>query len=388
MTRPLRVAHLATIDLTHRVLLFPQLRRLQDSGFQVTAISAPGPWVRFLEQEGICHIAWRHVTRSWDPVADARAFLELLSILRRERFDLIHTHNAKPGVLGRIAARLIGVPCVVNTVHGFDARPDDRLGKRAAFMGLEWLAARFSDVELYQSRADMARARRIGVSRPPQAVFLGNGTDVTRFDPSAVPADAVGRLRRELGVPDGSPVVGTMGRLVRDKGYREFFAAARKVRAVSPEVTFLAVGDRDPAKAEALTDGEIERAREDVIFAGWREDVPELLALMDVFVLASWREGVPRSAIEAAAMGRPLVLTDIPGCHQVARQGIEALFVATGDPAALTGAISRLLEDHRLRERLGAAARVRALERLDERAVIGVLLDQYRLLLARKGIVG
>src|SRR4029450_7815108 len=106
---------------------------------------------------------------------------------------------------------------------------------------------------------------------------------------------------------------------------------------------FVVIGDVDPSKADSLRSDELEAARGDVIFTGWRDDVPELLSLFDVFVLASWREGFPRSAIEAAAMGKPLVLSDIPGCHEVARDGVEAVFVPPRDAVALTAAIRSLI---------------------------------------------
>ena len=106
MDRPIRVAHIATIDLTVHALLLPQLRGLMRLGYDVTAVSATGPFVPAIEAEGVRHLAWRNATRSWDLMADARAFVELIGILRRERFDIVHTHNAKPGVMGRIGARV------------------------------------------------------------------------------------------------------------------------------------------------------------------------------------------------------------------------------------------------------------------------------------------
>ena len=109
-----RVAHVTTVDVTLRFLLLPQLMRLRDEGFEVTAISAPGPWRGEIEANGIRHVAWPHATRSWHPSADAAAFWELFRTFGRERFDIVHTHNPKPGILGRIAARWAGVPCVVS----------------------------------------------------------------------------------------------------------------------------------------------------------------------------------------------------------------------------------------------------------------------------------
>jgi glycosyltransferase involved in cell wall biosynthesis/ribosomal protein S18 acetylase RimI-like enzyme len=373
-----KVAHLTTTDLTLRYLLLGQLRRLAAEGHQVTGISAPGPHAAALEAAGIRFVPWRNATRAWDPVADARALAELVALLRRERFDLVHTHNPKPGVLGRVAARLAGVPLVVNTVHGLYATPEDRLGKRAAVLGLEWLAGRCSDLELYQSEEDLRWARRLRLARRGRSHLLGNGTDLGRFDPALVPAERAAALRRELGLPADALVVGAVGRLVAEKGYRELFAAARAVRRADPRVRFVAVGAPDLDKADAIDQAELARAAGDVLVTGWRDDVRDLLAVMDVFVLASWREGMPRSAIEAAAMGRAMVLTDIRGCREVARHDREALLVPPRDPDALAGAISRLAVDPALRQRLGAAARDRALERFSEAKVADRVVEHYR----------
>jgi glycosyltransferase involved in cell wall biosynthesis/ribosomal protein S18 acetylase RimI-like enzyme len=374
----MKVAHLTTTDLTLRYLLLGQLRRLAAEGHEVTGISAPGPHAAALEAAGIRHLPWRNATRSWNPAADVRALAELVALLRRERFDLVHTHNPKPGVLGRVAARLAGVPLVVNTVHGLYATPEDRLGKRAAVLGLEWLAGRCSDLELYQSEEDLRWAGRLRLGRKGRSHLLGNGTDLGRFDPAVIPPERVAALRRELGMPADALVVGAVGRLVAEKGYRELFAAARAVRQADPRVRFLAVGAPDLEKADAIDQAELGRAASDVLVTGWRDDVRDLLAVMDVFVLASWREGMPRSAIEAAAMGRAMVLTDIRGCREVARHDREALLVPPRDPDALAAAISRLAADPALRDRLGTAARRRALERFSEAQVAERVVEHYR----------
>jgi glycosyltransferase involved in cell wall biosynthesis/ribosomal protein S18 acetylase RimI-like enzyme len=385
VSKPIRVAHVTTVDLTLRFLLFEQLRRLRDEGFEVVGISAPGPWTGDLEAEGIRHIPWPHATRSWDPRSDVRAFAELLRIFRRERFDLVHTHNPKPGIMGRIAARVARVPCVVNTVHGFYSTREDPATKRAVVLALEGLAARFSDLELYQSEEDLTWARRARVVSGSKSVLLGNGTDLSLFDPASVSAERMAALRDELGIPRDAPVVGTVGRLVREKGYREFFHTAARIRSGMPEARFVAIGGPDPGKGDAIAEREVSEAGEHVTFTGWRKDVRDLLAMMDVFVLASWREGVPRSAIEAAAMGKPMVLTDIRGCREVVRDGIEGLLVPPRSGQRLAGAVARLLADPELRRRLGRSARARARERFDEEKVVETVVARYRELLARKG---
>ncbi|MGH9025744.1 MAG: glycosyltransferase, partial [Acidimicrobiia bacterium] len=147
----MKVAHLTTVDSSLRYLLLAQLQGALSSGYEVVAISAPGPDVSTLERHGITHRPLSSSTRSMRPLADLRAAIELWRILRRERPDVLHTHNPKPGLYGRVVGRLAGVPVVVNTVHGFYATPDDALAKRLMIYALEATAARFSDAELVQN---------------------------------------------------------------------------------------------------------------------------------------------------------------------------------------------------------------------------------------------
>jgi glycosyltransferase involved in cell wall biosynthesis/ribosomal protein S18 acetylase RimI-like enzyme len=386
VSRPLRVAHVTTVDLTLRFLLLGQLTALRDAGFDVTAISGGDEWLEDLRAERIRHIPWKSVTRAWNPQADGRAFLELLGILKRERFDLVHVHTAKAGVIGRIAARLAKVPCVVDTVHGLYVLPEDPLKKRLAVLTIERLAGLFSDLELYQSEEDLKWSARIHLVPKRKRALLGNGTDLSRFDQAAVGPERIRVLREELGIPEGAPVVGTVGRLVVEKGYREFFEAARRVHASHPRVRFLSLGRIEPEKWDAISEKEIADAERDVRFLGWRADVQDVMALFDVFVLPSWREGLPRSAIEAAAMGKSLVLTDIRGCREVVREGIEGHLVPVRRADRLAAAITDLIEDPDRRAAMGEAARARAVSRFDERQVCDRILDHYRVLLAKKGL--
>ncbi|NIS30636.1 MAG: glycosyltransferase family 4 protein, partial [Actinobacteria bacterium] len=136
-------------------LLRPQLEAFADAGFEVIAMSAPGPHVAALDASGIRHVAVPALTRSMAPGRDLQAFAQLVARFRELRPDIVHTHNPKPGVLGRFAARLAGVPVVVNTVHGLYAVPGDRPAKRAVVYGLERLAAACSDAELLQNPEDL-----------------------------------------------------------------------------------------------------------------------------------------------------------------------------------------------------------------------------------------
>ena len=212
-TRPGRrpvVAHLTTVDSSLWVLLSPQLCAVRDAGGDAVGISAPGPWVERLERAGIRHFPLGSSTRGMDVLADLRAVRELWRILRRNRVDVLHTHNPKPGLYGHVLGRLAGVPIVVNTVHGLYATETDAPVKRAIVYGLEAVASRFSDAELYQNPEDLELVRRRHVVRHDHAALLGNGIDTARFDPGRFPPERRRAIRRQLGIGDDEVVVGTV----------------------------------------------------------------------------------------------------------------------------------------------------------------------------------
>ncbi|MDR7418897.1 MAG: glycosyltransferase family 4 protein [Armatimonadota bacterium] len=378
----MKLAHLTTSDISLALLLGHQIHAYREAGFEVTGISAPGPWAEALVKAGVAHVPLPSLSRAWTPGSDLRAFAALVRLFRAHRFDIVHTHNPKTGVFGRIAARVAGVPVVVNTVHGLYGIDGGR-ARRALFLGLERLAAACSDFEFCQSAEDLDLLRRLRIVRPERSQFIGNGVDLGRFDPDTV--DRAG-ARAVLGIGEDEVVVGTVGRLVWEKGYREFFAAAEAVRRARPDVRFVVVGPHDDTKEDVVprtvTD-DLER-RGVVRFFGLRDDMPALYRAMDIFALASYREGFPRSAVEAAAMGLPMVLTDIRGCREVVDDGRNGFLVPARDARALAAAILRLAGDAALRRRFGDANRERAVAQFDERRIIGQVLQVYHRLLAER----
>ena len=382
-----RLVHVTTTDMSLALLLGPQLRAFAAAGYDVIGMSAPGEWVGQLEADGIRHVPLRHATRAIALTHDARAFGELRALFRALRPDIVHTHNPKPGVYGRLAARAARVPVIVNTVHGLYATPDDRWARRAVVYTLERLAASCSHAELVQNPEDVEVLARLGIPRS-KLHLLGNGIDLARFDPSSVARERTAALRAEMGAGPDDVVCGLVGRLVWEKGYREVFAAAARLRGTAPHLRIVVIGPRDADKPDTIGDADVERARRDgVTFLGLRHDVEALYTAMDIYVLASHREGFPRSAMEAAAMGVPVVATRIRGCRQVVDDGRTGRLVPVGDIDALAGAIAELATDAELRRSLGEAARAKARREFDQQHVIGTTLAVYESLLARRALV-
>jgi glycosyltransferase involved in cell wall biosynthesis/ribosomal protein S18 acetylase RimI-like enzyme len=381
---PFKVAHLTTVDLSLRFLVRPQLLAVKESGGEAIGVSAPGPWVGELETDGIRHVPLTASTRGVSIINDFKAIFQFWRVLRREQFTVLHTHNPKPGLYGRILGRIAGVPLVVNTLHGLYATEDDPPLKRGLVYSLEGVASRFSDAELFQNEEDLVFCRRTRIIPRAKSRLLGNGVNLERFDRARVDPGARARIRAELGALDDDVVVGMVGRLVSEKGYLELFEAANRL---GPGYVVVVIGPDDPDKSDALPPEAITNATEaGVRFLGMRTDMDDLYSAMDLFVLPSHREGFPRAAMEAAAMGLPVVATNIRGCRQVVEDGVNGLLIPVDDPAALAGAILKLGGDRELLQSMSEASARVARERFDENDVVRIVMETYRDGLKAKGL--
>jgi glycosyltransferase involved in cell wall biosynthesis len=273
------------------------------------------------------------------------------------------------GFLGRLAARVAGVPRVAYTCHGFlFNHAASSPPRRALSFIMEWLAACVTDVFLTVSQAEARDARRLHLFA--DAVAVGNGRDPMVFRPDAAER---ARIRAALGVPDDRVVIIAVSRLVWHKGYKELAAAMRDV----PLAELWVVGERLPSDrgpdmlAELRSAGLGERLR----LLGYRGDIPALLAAADIFTLPSRFEGLPMSVIEAMLSGLPVVATAIRGPAEQVEDGVTGLLVPAGDAPALAEALNRLVRDGSSRSVMGQAGRKRALDLYDEAKVLARTLD-------------
>lgn len=380
-----RICQLCAVDFTARHLLRPLGLACRDAGWETFFCCSPGEGLSELAAEGF-PVRPVPIERSWRLDRHLASAARLVRLFRRERFDLVHAHTPVAGLVGRLAARAAGVPLVVYTAHGFYFHEGMRPPVKRFFVELERFGARLSDLVLVQSGEDRREAVQLGIAPPGKLVHIGNGVDPGRFDRARWNGEAAA-LRRGI-ASGGGLVVGFVGRLVREKGALDFVRAAATVARGHPDVVFAMIGaplesDRDDCL------GEIERLRKEfelgdrLVTLGYRRDVPALLAAIDLFVLPSWREGMPRSVLEAMASGLPVVATDIRGCREEVVAGETGLLVPPRDPAALAGAIGRLLDRPDERRRFGLAGRARVIERFDERRIVARQIDLLRELIER-----
>ena len=321
------------------------------------------------------------LVRPVSPAEDLRALRQILGILRRTSPAILHTHTAKAGTLGRLAAfiynRMPGHDPVrvVHTYHGHVLDGYFSPTATRAFVGAERALARGTDAIVAisdQIRRELLETYRIG--RASQYHVVPLGFDLRPF--AAVDARARAEARAALELGKSVPVVATVGRLTAIKQHDLFLEMAVRVHAGRPDAAFLVVGDGDQRvtlERRARELGIAERTR----FVGWRRDLPTIYAATDVFALTSRNEGTPVALIEAMAAGVPGVATEVGGVRDVIARPDLGIVVPFGDPAAMAAAVDRLLGDPALRHRMGAAGRDEVLRRYRHERLVDDIVRLY-----------
>lgn len=373
----MKVCQLCAVDFTLKNFLLPLIDGMKEAGWQVTAVCSHGPFVIGLRKRGYA-VETVAIARSMNPLAALCSLAALVALFRRERFDVLHVHTPVAALIGRIAARIAGIPLVIYTAHGFYFHDRMPRWKRMLFVVLERIGGRFNDLLFSQSAEDAEDAVRERIAPRESVLAIGNGVDAARFDPAK--AGSGDTVRGEFGIPAEAYVVGLIGRQVREKGVAEFLDAATRLAERLPDVYFLVVGERLASDHAGGVEQEFAQARallgRRLVAPGLRSDVPQLLAAMDLFCLPSWREGMPRTIIEAMMMGKPVLATNIRGAREEVVPEATGLLVPVRSPGALEAAMERFVRDPEWGKRLGEAGRQRALMLYDEQKVVALQLER------------
>lgn len=359
---------------------------LDPARYETGMLSGPqtgpeGEIISEVRSRGIPLTILPELVREVNPVKDLLALVKLTRFMRQGRYHVVHTHSSKAGILGRVAARLAGIPVVVHTVHGWGFYDGQHPAMRALYIALEKLADRCCDRLVVVSRLNADKGLAVGISRPEKYVTIHASIDVDRY---AHPTTDPAAVRAALGIPAGVPVVGTVGRLSPQKAPLDWMQAAAVVAQAIPEARFVYVGDgplRPQVESLVAELGLADR----VILAGLRRDVPDLLGILDVFALSSRWEGLPLVIPQAMAAGVPVVCTRVDGTEEAIADGVTGLLVPPAQPRALGESIVSLLQDPARARHIALAGRRRA-EDFDVREMVSATDRLYRELLAQKGL--
>lgn len=354
-------------------------RAAAQAGFDVHVATPAEPEAEAIRAEGFAFHPVPISRRGVNPWQEARTLWSLVRLYRALRPHIVHLVTIKPVIYGGLAARLSGVPAVESAVTGLGyvfIEP----GPRGA--ALRWLAR-----TAYRLALGHPNGRAIFQNPDDRAEFLARGLVAERATVLIKGACVDGRIFTPRPEAAGAPLVVLPARMLWDKGVGEFVEAARSLRAAGVEARFALVGDTDPGNPAAIPRPRLTAWRDEGVVEWWghRTDMPSVLAEAHVVCLPSYREGLPKSLIEAAACARPIVATDVPGCREAARPGVNALLVPARDPRALAEAIRRLVADPALRRELGARGRALAEAEFSLERVLGDTLALHDELLCAAG---
>lgn len=376
-TKMRRITFFVTVDWYFCIHFLALARAIQAAGYEVTVITQVTDHGEVIRTAGLGLIPFEVSRKGMNPWQEVQSILGLTRILRVLKPDLLHNIAQKPILYGTLAARITGVPAVVNGVVGMgylftSEAPHARLLRTLVGGAYRALLTAPNLRVTVQNPDDQAQiSRLIGVE---PTLILGAGVDLARFVPQAE--------------PQGPPVVVLASRMLWDKGLAEFVAAARLLKGRGCSARFVLVGKPDPGNPASVSEEQLQdwQCEGSVECWGFRTDMPVVLAQAHIVCLPSYyREGLPTILIEAAAAGLPLVTTDATGCREAVESGSNGILVPPRDPTSLAAALERLISDPDLRRRFGTRSRALAEARFDAVKINEATLAVYRELLERTG---
>ncbi|MHB1934960.1 MAG: glycosyltransferase family 4 protein [Acidobacteriaceae bacterium] len=360
-----------------------QLAYLAEHGFDATMVSSPGHELESMARNGVA--TWAiPMEREISPLRDIRSLWALWKLFQNLRPDIVNVGTPKAGLLGALAARMAGVPCVVYTLRGLRLETTSG-GKRLLLMLAEGTVCKLADSVRCVSLSVQKNVIDLGIAQPQKTCVVANGTsngiDIQRYTPKSKNSKIAEKLRLSLGIPAESHVLGFVGRFTRDKGVEELYRAFTSLKANHQDLRLLMVGDfesGDPVSADLhwLIDSD-----PSIIQTGFVNDVAPYYSIMDVLAFPSHREGFPGVPLEAQAAEVPVVASNATGAIESVVDTVTGFVVPVGDIDQLQGAIRRLLDDPDLRKRMGSAGREWVVNNFRREVVWKALLVDYSKLL-------
>ena len=373
--------HITTVDLTPWCFLRSWFRCLKQHGYPVVLACTVTKFRADLEDSG-AEVIDLPISRRIDPIQDFISLLKLMRLIRRLRPQLVHTHTSKAGFLGRLAARLCGVPHIVHTIHELPQNAAHSPRQIKFYQYLEKFAARFlCDHLITVSQPNYEQITRLDIAPPEKLTLIREGLDHSKYEPyhrhSAPGQRSTSEIRAEFAVPDGAPLICSVGRLEEAKGHGDLLRAFRQVSAVLPQARLVIVGGgilQKRLQNELETLGLQGKA----VLAGWRDDMLDILAACDLYVLASHYEGLGIATMEAMALERPVVCTGVGGVTDVVADGVTGHLAPAHNPQAFADKMLDLLQNPDKARQFARAGYRRVQEQFHDEAANQATLALYR----------
>ncbi len=355
---------------------------LDKQRFAVEILSGPqtgseGSLIEEVQRRGVPLTILPEMLRQISPRNDLMALWKMYRLMKTRHFTIVHTHSSKAGILGRLAAKMAGVPVIVHTVHGWSFHDYMPAKVRLTYVLLERLTAAFSQALIAVAQKDIDKGLRYKIGRAEQYRLIRSAIPLEEFNPALYNRAAV---RAELGLPQDAPVLGNVGRFSEQKNPLDWVRVAGRVGRADTSTRFLLVGDgplRSEVEAALRQEGIFERT----LLTGLRRDVPRMLAAMDVFLLTSLWEGLPRVLPQAMAMGIPVAAYQADGTIEAIAEGQSGFLCPPGDLDGMAGQCLSLLQNAEMRLAMGKAGRAFAQKEFDVKNMVTEIARLYEELL-------
>ncbi|MEK9149539.1 MAG: glycosyltransferase, partial [Candidatus Desantisbacteria bacterium] len=305
------------------------------------------------EKRGIDLIFLPELGRELHPLRDIITFLKLFWIIRKIKPDIVHTHTAKAGAVGRLAAWLAGVGVIIHTFHGHVLHSYFSPAKTKLFILIERLLARITDKIIVLTESQKREILGFGIGKENKFSVIPLGLELDKFYNIE---GKRGILRKELGLSSKTPLIGIVARLVPIKDHRTFFLSAQLLLEKIPEAKFIIVGD-GPERRDLERFAEELKIKDSLFFPGFREDLDLIYADLSLLVLSSLNEGLPVAIIEAQASGKPVVSTDVGGVAELIEDGETGFLAPAKNPEVLASVMEIIIERKGLAKKMGEAGR-------------------------------
>ncbi|MFX0136788.1 MAG: glycosyltransferase family 4 protein [Candidatus Hodarchaeota archaeon] len=338
---------------------------------------AEGELTNVLTKHKISYIILPELRRKINLYFDVIAFLKLISIFKKYKFNIVHTHSSKPGFLGRLAAKIAGVQVIIHTVHGFAFHQFSSKWNILIFQLLEKIAGLAADKIILLNKTDFEYAIKNRIANVGKLIKIYNGIPLDKFDFEI----DIQKKKYSLNIPNDYFIVGSVGRLWEQKSPHDFIAAIPDVLKQVPNTYFLVIGNGHLRKdLESLS--EKLSIQNYIKFLGWRNDVPEILKILDVFVQTSLWEGLSLSILEAMATRKPIVATNIKGNNELILNNRTGFLIQPNDFKKLASNIIRLLKNKKLAKGMGREGRKRVEEKFNINSHVEQIENIYNQLLS------
>jgi glycosyltransferase involved in cell wall biosynthesis len=381
-----RILHIHTLPVISGsgINTFLTMRGMKGNRYEPVLACAPGgALIDLVQSHGMEVKIFPSLVQPLRPLKDLKAILDLTGHLRTNPYQVVHTHNSKAGFVGRLSAKLARVPVIVHTVHGFAFHQQEPPWRRFLFRNLERLASHWCDRMIFISQplVDWASKEKIGCMRKTARIY--SGIEMDRFHP--VSEAEKRRLRAKWGIGEQDGVIGIVSKLWAGKGHDLLIRAFKEIRKEMPQARLVIVGEGYLMDSLQTLASQLQLS-DAVIFTGFLEEIPQIIATFDVAVLPSYFEGMGRVLLEAMAMEKPVVGTRVGGIPDLIEDDLNGFLVSPGSKKELASAVLKILSDKALAARMGQEGRKKMTGRFSAESMVRSIEEVYRDLLREKGV--